>query len=127
MQYDVLLAHKRTASGPVLVTAANEESANRLVKLLGEIDLWQCEGLIAFYREVDRGPKEEPEPEYYGLNADDVIAQIRLSDDVEELAEIHGVERVHPRFPGGRTGVMKAISERLGVLHDDDDVEEDND
>ena len=124
MQYDVILAHKRTASGPVLVTVANEESANRLVKLLGEIDLYQCGGLIAFYREVDRGPTEEPEPEYYSLNSDEVIAQIRLSDDVEELDGIHAVERAHPRFPTGRTGVMKAISERLNVLHDDDVEEE---
>ena len=120
MQYDVLLAHKRTASGPVLVTVANEESANRLVKLLGEIDLYQCEGLIAFYREVDRGPTEEPEPDYYGLNSDDVIAQIRLSDDVEELYGIHAVERAHPRFTGGRKGVMEAVEERLDVLQDDD-------
>ena len=120
MQYDVILAHKRSAPGHIVVTVANEGSAIRLVETLSKIDLWQCEGLIAFYREVDRGPTEEPEPEYYSLNSDEVIAQIRLSDDVEELDGIHAVERAHPRFPTGRTGVMKAISERLNVLHDDD-------
>lgn len=124
MQYDVLLAHKRSAPGPILVTVADKESANRLVKCLGEINLWQCKGLIAFWREVNRGPTEEPEPEYYDLNSGDVIAMIRLSDDDEELAMVRSLEEAHPRFPGGRTTVGKAIEERLNVLHDDDTDEE---
>jgi len=128
MQYDVCLAHKLSAPGPVLVTLDDEGAARRLVKALNDEapHFFQGEGLMAFQREVQRGPPDpEPEPDYYDLNGDDVEAMVRTSDDVEELVSVRNIEEAHPRFPGGRKGVLKAIEERLNVLHDDDEPEED--
>ena len=66
MQYDVCLARKPSAPGPVIVTMTDKGAALRLVKALNDEAefFFPRKGLIAFHREVLRGPPEpEPEPE----------------------------------------------------------------
>ena len=65
----------------------------------------------------------EPSPAFMKLvetihtaNASMVGDLVRRLEDPVELAKAHDLERAHPKFSGGRTGVLDDIEERLGEL-----------
>ena len=63
--FDVYLAPKKNAPGPVIVTVTGEDAAKTLVGALKSVQdsLFQCEGLKPWYQAVERGESAEAEPE----------------------------------------------------------------
>ena len=88
---------------------------------------FQTEGLKSSVVECDRGDgilksappvekDEEPEDEYYALNAKEAKEHIRENSDPDILREDIQREKDHPRFDGGRKGVIDDAEEYLGEL-----------
>jgi len=88
---------------------------------------FQTEGLESHVVETDRGDgelksappvekEEEPEDEYYALNAKEAKEHIRENQDVDILKEDIQREKDHPRFEGGRSSVVDDAEEYLGEL-----------
>ena len=114
----------------VVMTVELEAAANRLVEALDDAASYgfQTEGLKASVQECDRGPgvvEEAPEDPsdddiYYALNADDAKAWIRDHEDTDDVESLMLVERSHPRFAGGRSGVLDDAESHLEELGGDD-------
>ena len=112
----------------VVMTVELEAAANRLVEALDDAASYgfQTEGLKSHVEETDRGPgivEEAPEDPsddevYYALNADDAKAWIREHEDTDDVESLMLVERSHPRFGGGRSGVLDDAESWLEELSD---------
>jgi hypothetical protein len=122
MHYDVKFGNT------VVMTVDNIDSATNLAAALGEaaVDGFQVEGLSASVEECDRGsgvaieaPEDPSDDEvYYALNADDAKAWIRQHEDTDDVESLMLVERSHPRFDGGRSGVLDDAEAYLEELSD---------
>jgi len=122
MHYDVKFGDA------VVMTVHDLDSATNLEAALNEaaVDGFQVEGLKASVEETDRGPglvAEDPEDPsddevYYALNADDAKAWIRDHEDTDDVESLMLVERSHPRFAGGRSGVLDDAESHLEELSD---------
>lgn len=113
--------------GTVVMTVDDIHVATTLAEALDEaaVSGFQTEGLKSHVEETDRGPgivEEAPEDPsdddiYYALNADEAKAWIREHEDTDDVESLMLVERSHPRFAGGRSGVLddgEAYLEELG-------------
>lgn len=122
MHYDVKFG------GAVVMTVNDIHAATALATALDEAALsgFQTEGLSSHVEECDRGsgiPEEAPEDPsdndiYYALNADDAKAWIRDHEDTDDVESLMLVERSHPRFDGGRSGVLDDAEAYLEELSD---------
>ncbi len=121
MHYDVKFG---TA---IVMTVTDPEDANALSATLQRVansSGFQTEGLNASVEECDRGsgiPAEAPEDPsddevYYKLNAGDAGAWIRDHEDPDDVRALILTERAHPRYDGGRSGVLDDAEEYLGEL-----------
>lgn len=118
--YDVKFA------GAVVMTVDDIHVATSLAEALNEAALsgFQTEGLKASVEETDRGPgivEEAPEDLsddeiYYALNAGDASIVIRSHEDADDVRSMILTERAHPRYDGGRSGVLDDAEEYLGEL-----------
>lgn len=89
---------------------------------------FQTEGLKASVEECDRGsgvaieaPEDPSDDEvYYALNADEAKAWIRDHEDTDDVESLMLVERSHPRFAGGRSGVLDDAESYLEELADEE-------
>ena len=55
-------------------------------------------------------------PEVWLSSARGAKKMVRESDDAEELKVWHTQEEEHPKYEGGRSGVLNAIEDRIGEL-----------
>jgi len=126
MHYDVKFGQA------VVMTLTDVDAAAALGMALDEAAEhgFQTEGLRSHVVETDRGDGElkssppvekdaeppEEEDEYYSLNADEAKAHIRENSDPDILREDIQREKDHPRFDGGRIGVIDDAEEYLGEL-----------
>ncbi len=123
MHYDVKFGQS------VVMTLTDVDAAAGLATALDEAAEhgFQTEGLRSHVVECDRGDgelksappvekDEEPEDEYYALNAEEAKEHIRENSDPDILREDIQREKDHPRFDGGRKGVIDDAEEYLGEL-----------
>ncbi len=126
MHYDVKFGQS------VVMTLTDVDAAATLGLALDEAAEhgFQTEGLRSHVVECDRGDGElkssppvekdaeppEEEDEYYALNADEAKEHIRENSDPDILREDIQREKDHPRYAGGRKGVIDDAEEYLGEL-----------
>ncbi len=108
----------------VVMTVTEIHAATRLAEALNDATQYgfQTEGLSSHVEEVERG-QVLPDPEevtdddvYYQLNSGDASAFIRGHENVDDVRSFIITERSHPRYDGGRSGVLDDAEEYLGEL-----------
>ncbi len=122
MHYDVYFGDACVMTVTDVHVAADLAAALNVASESG----FQTEGLKSHVVESDRGDgvlkekvpaaKEEPEDEYYALNAKEAKEHIRENNDPDILREDIQREKDHPRFDGGRSSVIDDAEEYLGEL-----------
>lgn len=111
----------------VVMTVELEAAANRLAEALNDAASYgfQTEGLKASVEECDRGagvlklvPDEDPSDDdvYYALRAPDAQAWIRGHEEPDDVRALILTERAHPKYDGGRSGVLDDAEEYLGEM-----------
>lgn len=114
MHYDVKFGQS------VVMTLTDVDAAAALGLALNEAAEhgFQTEGMRSHVVECDRSATEKPVEidEYFALNAEDAMSHIRENSDIDTLKEDIQREKDHPRFKGGRIGVIDDAEEYLGEL-----------